>query len=94
MSDNIKWPKMFPELTEEQKWINNDFMHYWHTILPKQYSFIENFNNNYVIKNKPVNFIKTLEIGAGLGEHLTKLYLINSEKIMLLWNYVRIWLNK
>lgn len=64
-----KWPKNFPKLTEEQERINNDFVHYWHTILPK-YSIIENFNNTYVIKNKPFNFIKTLEIGAGLGEHL------------------------
>ncbi|HEY2566570.1 MAG TPA: class I SAM-dependent methyltransferase [Candidatus Aquirickettsiella sp.] len=70
MSDNIKWPKMFPELTAKQKMISNDFMYYWHTILPKKYISIENFNNNYVIKNKPLDFIKTLEIGAGLGEHL------------------------
>lgn len=70
MSLNSKWPKVFPELTEDQKWISNDFMHYWHTILPKQYTLIENFNNNYVIKNKPLNFTNTLEIGAGLGEHL------------------------
>jgi ubiquinone/menaquinone biosynthesis C-methylase UbiE len=61
---------MFPELTAKQKMISNDFMYYWHTILPKKYISIENFNNNYVIKNKPLDFIKTLEIGAGLGEHL------------------------
>jgi ubiquinone/menaquinone biosynthesis C-methylase UbiE len=70
MVDKLKWPKKFPELTEEQKWINSDFVYYWHTILPKKYIFIENFNNNYVIKNKPFIFTKTLEIGAGLGEHL------------------------
>lgn len=69
-ADHIKWPKIFSELTEKQKLINNDFMHYWHTVLPKKYKFVENFNNNYVIKNKPLNFTKTLEIGAGLGEHL------------------------
>lgn len=39
-------------------------------MLPKKYKFIENFNHNYVIKNQLFNFIKTLEIGAGLGEHL------------------------
>jgi ubiquinone/menaquinone biosynthesis C-methylase UbiE len=70
MSLDTKWPKTFPELTQKQKWINNDFMHYWHNILPKKYPFIESFNNLYVIKNKPFNFTKTLEIGAGLGEHL------------------------
>lgn len=70
MSNHLKWPKIFSELTEEQKWISNDFMYYWHTVLPKKYTFIENFNNKYVIKNKPLNFTKTLEIGAGLGEHI------------------------
>lgn len=70
MTDSIKWPKFFAELTEKQKWVHDDFVYYWHTILPKKYRFIEKFNNNYVIKNKPLNFISTLEVGAGLGEHL------------------------
>ena len=70
MTDSEKWPKIFPELSKEKKWISDDFVHYWHTVLPKSYTFIEHFNNNYVIKNTPCTFTKTLEIGAGLGEHL------------------------
>ncbi len=70
MSDTIKWPKIFPELTEEQKWIRDDFVKYLYTIFPRKFSFLERFNNNYIIKNRPVNFSKTLEIGAGLGEHI------------------------
>ena len=45
-------------------------MHYWHTVLPKKYKLVDYFNNNYVIKNQCLNFIKTLEIGAGIGEYL------------------------
>lgn len=70
MSNDLKWPKIFSELTEEQKWISKDFMFYWHNILPKNYRLIEKFNNNYVIRHKLFDFIKTIEIGAGLGEHL------------------------
>lgn len=75
-----KWPKVFPELTEEQARISHDFMHYWHTVLPKKYGLIERFNNNYVIKNKLFNFTKTLEIGAGLGEHLFYETLSNEQR--------------
>jgi ubiquinone/menaquinone biosynthesis C-methylase UbiE len=70
MNGITKWPKLFPELTAEQKWISNDFMHYWHTVIPKKYKIIENFNHNYVVHNAPAQFINTLEIGAGLGEHI------------------------
>lgn len=65
-----KWPKQFPELTEEQKWIRDDFVKYLYTIFPNKFSFLERFNNNYIIKNRPLTFTKTLEIGAGLGEHI------------------------
>ena len=71
MNKNInKWPKIFSELTEEQKWIRDDFVKYLYTIFPNKFSFLERFNNNYIIKNRPFAFIKTLEIGAGLGEHI------------------------
>jgi ubiquinone/menaquinone biosynthesis C-methylase UbiE len=71
MSNGLeKWPKIFPELTAEQQWISDDFMAYWHTVLPKKYKLIEKFNHNYVVKNATVNFRKTLEIGVGLGEHI------------------------
>lgn len=75
-----KWPKVFPELTAEQEWISNDFMKYWHTILPKKYKMIERFNHGYAVKNAPANFIKTIEIGAGLGEHVAYEVLTNEQR--------------
>ncbi len=65
-----KWPKTFPPLTAEQKIISDDFMEYWHEILPKKYGFVDEFNHTYPVKNAPSNFLRTLEIGAGSGEHL------------------------
>lgn len=68
-----KWPKIFPELSAEQKEISNDFMKYWHGVLSLTWSYrpIENFNHGYVVKHsKKLDFKTSLEIGAGLGEHL------------------------
>ena len=65
-----KWPKTFPPLTEEQKRISDDFMKYWHEVLPKRFGRIEKFNHGYPVRRAPANFRRTLEIGAGLGEHL------------------------
>jgi SAM-dependent methyltransferase len=65
-----KWPKTFPELTADQKRISDDFMKYWHEVLPKRYGIIEKFNHNYPVRHAPKNFRTTLEIGAGLAEHL------------------------
>ena len=69
---NNKWPKTLPTLTSEQQAINHDFAKYWHEVLASQtrYSLIEKFNHHYPIKHAPRHFLKTLEIGAGLGEHL------------------------
>src|SRR5262249_48119021 len=65
-----KWPKTFPPLTPEQERIRDDFMHAWHEELPKKYGIIEKFNHGYVVKHAPAAFTTTLEIGAGIGEHL------------------------
>ncbi len=65
-----KWPKTFPPLTPEQEAIRDDFMHAWHEELPKKYGIIERFNHGYVVDHAPKQFLRTLEIGAGLGEHL------------------------
>ena len=64
------WPKTFPPLTAEQERIRDDFMHAWHEELPKKYGIIEKFNHGYVVDHAPPSFVHTLEIGAGLGEHL------------------------
>ena len=66
-----KWPKTFPPLTAEQERIRDDFMHAWHEELPNKYGIIERFNHGYVVDNAPASFVRTIEIGAGLGEHLT-----------------------
>ena len=64
------WPKIIPPLTPEQKVISDDFMRYWHVVLPKHFGVIDTFNHGYPVKNAPSSFARTLEIGAGLGSHL------------------------
>jgi len=64
------WPKIIPPLTAEQKTISDDFMKYWHEVLPKKYGLVDDFNHDYAVKHAPPEFRTTLEIGAGLGEHL------------------------
>ncbi len=66
-----KWPKRFPDLTPEQRAISDDFMKYWHEVLPKRYGIVDKFNHEYAVKHAPRDFQRTLEIGAGLGEHLS-----------------------
>lgn len=77
-----KWPKVFPELTAEQQAISNDFMKHWHELLSSrsQYGLLEKFNHNYVTQKIPADFISTLEIGAGLGEHLNYENLTQDQK--------------
>ena len=65
-----KWPKFVPPLTPEQREISNDFMKYWHKLLPRHFSVVERFNHGYPVWHAPRNFRTTLEIGAGLGEHI------------------------
>jgi SAM-dependent methyltransferase len=65
-----KWPKVLPPLSVEQQRINDDFMKRWHEVLPNRYGMIEKFNHNFPVKYSRPGFKTTLEIGAGLGEHL------------------------
>jgi SAM-dependent methyltransferase len=65
-----KWPKTFPPLSAEQERIRDDFMKYWHEVLPRQFGLIDRFNHNYPVSHRPERFLRTLEIGAGIGEHL------------------------
>src|SRR6266566_3659179 len=64
------WPKVLAPLTSEQRRISDDFMKYWHEVLPKKYSVIDKFNHNYPVRASEEPFARTLEIGAGIGEHL------------------------
>ncbi|HUR47660.1 MAG TPA: methyltransferase domain-containing protein [Candidatus Saccharimonadales bacterium] len=70
MKTAATWPKSIPPLSEEQKRISDDFMRYWHEVLPKKYGVVEEFNHRYPVLKAPSHFKSTLEIGAGLGEHL------------------------
>jgi SAM-dependent methyltransferase len=69
-AETSKWPKSVPPLTDEQRRISDDFMKYWHEVLPRKYGVVETFNHEYAVKHAPKTFRTTLEIGAGLGEHL------------------------
>jgi ubiquinone/menaquinone biosynthesis C-methylase UbiE len=76
----MAWPKILPDLTPEQKRISDDFMRYWHEVLPKRYGVVDDFNHAYVVRHAPKRFVRTLEIGAGLGEHLFYEKLSSSQK--------------
>ncbi len=65
-----KWPKVLPPLTEEQKKLSDQFMKLWHEVLPQRFGIVETFNHNFPVKYTRPGFQTTLEIGAGLGEHL------------------------
>jgi SAM-dependent methyltransferase len=64
-----KWPKRVPELTAEQQRIRDDFMRYWQEVLPRRYGAIERFNHGWPAATARRGE-RTLELGAGLGEHL------------------------
>jgi len=64
------WPKKVAELNERQLEAREGFMRGWLELLPNKYGVVEKFNQGWVAKLPlPTQKIKTLEIGAGLGEH-------------------------
>lgn len=65
-----KWPKVIPPLTAEQAVVYDDFMKRWHEVIPQRYRAIERFNQTFAVKHSRPGFRRTLEIGAGLGEHV------------------------
>jgi ubiquinone/menaquinone biosynthesis C-methylase UbiE len=68
---NSKWPKKVPQLTEEQLKINDDWQKYWFEVNRKNtYSRIFDFGHKFVFQSSHPKFLRTLEIGAGLGDHL------------------------
>jgi SAM-dependent methyltransferase len=68
-----KWPKVLPPLTPAQQLRSDEFMKLWHEELAARprYGLIERFNHGFPVQHSPAEFTTTLEIGAGLGEHLT-----------------------
>ena len=83
-----KWPKILPPITAEQKRISDDFMQCWLEILPKKFSTIEKFNHGFPVWSSG-DFKTTLEIGAGLGEHLTYEKLTDEQKRNYYCNDIR-----
>jgi SAM-dependent methyltransferase len=67
-----KWPKVPPPMTPEQTAIADDWLHYWHQLLPKRFGLIEQFNHDYPLKYRPTGAIKTLELGAGIGAQIER----------------------
>lgn len=65
-----RWPKAVPPLTAAQRAVSDDFMFHWHQVLPRRFPWVERFNHGYPVRNAPAGFTRTLEIGAGLGEHI------------------------
>ena len=63
------YPKIPPVLTDAQLDAREKFMMLWHKELPK-YGILERFNQGFVSRLPIQPGIKTLEVGAGLGEHL------------------------
>lgn len=70
MGRSSAWPKAFPPLSEEQQRISDDFMRHWHRVLPRRFGLIERFNHGYPVRRSGTSFRRTIELGAGLGEHL------------------------
>src|SRR5262245_60449982 len=67
-SPQTTWPKRVPPLDERQRRIQDDWMRYWHEVLPDRHGWIARFNHTYAARTAGPG--RTLEIGAGLGEHL------------------------
>jgi len=65
-----KWPKVLPPLTPEQQQVYDDFIKRWHEVLPQRYGIVERFNHSFPVRHSTPGFRATLEVGAGLGEHL------------------------
>jgi SAM-dependent methyltransferase len=72
MRERATWPKILPPLTPAQQARSDEFMKLWHLELAgrPRYGLIEKFNHMFPVKHSPRGFQTSLEIGAGLGEHL------------------------
>src|SRR6516225_5865935 len=69
--DRFKWPKAVPNMSPEQSRIADEFMKYWHKVLPHRFGVIEKFNQLYPLRHLPIaDRWRTLELGAGIGGHL------------------------
>lgn len=63
------WPKVVPPVDESTQRICDEFMETWHKKLGGRLGLIDRFNHSFVIRNSPRDWQRTLDLGAGLGEH-------------------------
>lgn len=65
-----KWPKELPPLSRDMAAISDGFMRLWHEEISskKAYGLIERFNHRFP-SGGVLKFRRTLEIGAGIGQH-------------------------
>jgi SAM-dependent methyltransferase len=64
------WPKQLPTLTPEQEAIRDDWMKYFYeSVYTDRFSMIQRFNHTYAARSA-LPGLRTLDLGAGLGEHL------------------------
>ena len=75
-----KWPKVLPSLTAQQQAVYDDFMRRWHEFLPRRYGMLERFNHSFPVRASCPGFRATMEIGAGLGEHLSYEHLTSEQE--------------
>ena len=67
-----KWPKELPPIDPEHQATIDDAIRRWHENLPGSYQMIERFNHRYPLRSIGglEGHLRTIEIGAGLGEQL------------------------
>jgi len=65
---DTRWPKKVPELTAEQRRIQDDWMRHYHERLSDEHAHVVRFSHQYAARSARPG--RTLDIGAGLGEHL------------------------
>ena len=65
-----RWPKQLPEMTPEQLAIRDDYMKWFYAeVYTSRFGLVQRFNHRYAARTVRPG-LKTLDVGAGLGEHL------------------------
>ena len=49
-TQSSRWPKALRPLTDEQKYIREDFYKLWLDVLPKRFGLVEKFNHQYALR--------------------------------------------
>jgi ubiquinone/menaquinone biosynthesis C-methylase UbiE len=91
----MTWPKQVPVLSPEQTLAREQWMRLWHEVLPNRFGLIEKFNHGFPakqFKKTGTRRPRTLEVGAGLGEHASWEDLSGQDYVML--EYREEWANE